>query len=162
MNTVLVPIRHPRFRLDVPSTWPKLDVGVHFTRYTVDENITLNVRWMTHLVIDDSVWIEDVMREGLGQSATLSMVAREPTLSDKGWPMVFAAYNAKDGNVSEERVGAFYRIVHTQGEAVFHLRNGARWQDHAATLRPLLLAGHVDWPIYQEQDLMYPLLGMRA
>jgi hypothetical protein len=161
VNTTLFPIRHPRFRLDVPSTWPKLDIGVHFAQYTVDEDVTLNVRWMTHLVLDEGAWIESVMREGLA-APKLTRLAFEPALSDKGWPMVFAAYNVSDGKVVEHRVGAFYRIVHTQGEAVFHLRNGVRWEDRAATLRPLLLAGHVDWPIYQEQDLLYPLLGMRA
>ena len=161
MNTTLFPIRHPRFRLDVPSTWAKVDIGVHFAQYTVDKDVILNVRWMTPLVLDDAAWIEGVMREGL-TSPQLARQTFEPTLSEKGWPMVFAAYKVTDGAVVEQRVGGFYRIVHTQGEAVFHLRNGVRWEDRAATLRPLLLAGHVDWPIYQEQDLLYPLLGMPA
>lgn len=161
MKTLLYPIRHPRFRLDAPATWPKLDLGVHHARYLVDENTSLHVRWMTHLVVDDREWVEEVMSEGF-TSPVLTMRAYEPTLSDRGWPMVFAAYNITDGTVTEERVGAFYRIVHTYGEAVFRIANGAKWESMAATLRPVLLAGHVDWPVYQEQDLLYPLLGMRA
>ena len=39
-------------------------------------------------------------------------------------------------------------------------RNGVKWKDREAELKPLLMSAHVAWPEY-EHDLVYTQLGFQ-
>jgi hypothetical protein len=154
------PEKHPRLSLYLRGEMKQL--GYNLTEITVDKDVTVQVRAMVAPTIDPTIWIEGLMREHLPPAARLEPVSVAPTVSEHGWPVVFAHYRIFDqaGHPLEERAGAFYRIVHNNAEVLARLRNGVRWSDREATLKPEMMSAHVNWPHY-EHDLLYTLLGFQ-
>lgn len=152
--------RHPRLALSWPPGWERYDVGPGQTELVLDARVLIQIRWQVPIPADYGHWIEATMNESL-PNPVLTQLAFEHGESDKGWPLVFAHYRlaTASGDLLEERVGTFYRILHVGAEIVVRLFAGARWDDYAATLRPIPMAGDVEWPSF-ESDLVYTLLGM--
>ena len=129
----------------------------------VAPGVVLRVCWVEPLPADHIYWVESALGEDLPAGARLVRVAVTARPTATGLPMVFAHYQVQGpaGALLEERVGAFYRILHDGAEARVRLRDGARWSQHAPVLGPLLDGGLIAWPRYQA-DLIYTLLGMEG
>jgi hypothetical protein len=154
-------LRHPRLKLSWPSEWQSRVLGPNLTEVTIDRDVSLQIRLMVPPVVDFVTWIEGAMREHLSPQTKLTRMTLASSESHDGWPVVFAHYKVDDGAEHEQRVGAFYRIIYNSAEVVLRLRNGVSWGDREAELRPLLLSGTVEWPVYEEH-LLWTLLGMKV
>jgi hypothetical protein len=160
---IVNPSRHPRLSLRIENISEFRHIGPNLTETIIDPDVTVQVRAMVAPTVEHMIWIDGLMREHLAPTVVLKPITIEPTLSELGWPVVFAHYEIHDetGSLLEERAGAFYRLVHNHAEVLVRLRNGVRWKDRAALLKPLIMSAHVHWP-YHENDLLYTLLGFEV
>lgn len=159
------PEEHPRLSLALPPEWQSkaTDSDPSLTEVAIAPNLLLEIRRLVSLPVDNAFWVESVMRRNAPPDCQLERIALENTPSDTGLPTIFAHYELRDqaGELLEERVGAFYRIIHNGAEVVVRLLDGARWSEHASTLRPVLMGGEIAWPS-SESVLVYTLLGMKV
>jgi hypothetical protein len=162
MRYALRPDKQPRLTLHWPSQWQSDSIGPNLTEVIVDPSVTMRVRALVPPAAEHTIWIAGVMREGLDPRSTSTELVCEARLSERGWPVMFAHHRVLDENGAavEERVGVFYRIIHSHGEVTVRLRGGVTWNDRAALLLPVLMGGDVVWPAY-DTDMLWTLLGLR-
>jgi hypothetical protein len=155
--------RHPRLSLRIEGISDFRPIGPNLTETNIGPDVTVQVRAMVAPTAEHMIWIEGLMREHLAPTVVPKPITVEASLSELGWPVMFAHYEIYDekGSLIEERAGAFYRLVHNHAEILVRLRNGVRWKDRAAQLKPLIMSAHVHWP-FHENDLLYTLLGFEA
>ena len=93
-------------------------------------------------------------RRGSG-GAQLQRVSEESLCSATGLPLIFAHARilTADGQLFEERAGAFYAVLHNRAEVVAHLRGGATWSSYNAQLKPYMLSAQIEWPDFTD-DLL--------
>lgn len=147
--------KHPRLFLPVPDgvAWRLVIIGPNLHEAVVDPQVRLRVRALVKPTVEHMMWIEGIMLEETPAGATLKPIAVQSLTSAIGLPVVLAHYEVlgPEGTLFEERVGAFYAILHNRAEVVVHLRGGATWQDRGAALLPFILSGQIDWPEYDDQ-----------
>ncbi len=157
------PLKEPRLALPVPAgvAWRVTLLGQTLQEAVIAPDVSLRVRALVVPSLEYSEWIEGIMLEDAPPGTTLQPIAVQPTTSPNGLPVVVAHHRLVDaaGTRIEERIGAFYAVLHNRAEVVVRLRGNAAWSDHEAELRPYLLSGAIEWPEY-EDDLVITQLGI--
>ena len=153
--------KHPRLFLPVPEgvTWQLVIIGPNLHEAVVDPQVRLRVRALVMPTVEHMMWIEGIMLEETPAGATLKPVSVKSMVSPIGLPVVLAHYEVlgPEGTLFEERVGAFYAILHNRAEVVVHLRGGATWKDRGPALLPFILSGQIDWPEYDDELIVTQL-----
>jgi len=153
--------RHPRMVVLLPAAWITRELAPNETDVHIDDDASLRIRSQLALPPDYGFWIAQSMSRDvpIGGRATLRGDIAH-LLSEHGWPVALAHYDiySEAGELVEQRLGAFYRILHDGAEVVARC-HGARSAERLAELRKLLLAGLIGWPT-SDASLLYTLLGM--
>jgi hypothetical protein len=157
------PMKEPRLALPVPAgvDWRVNMLGQTLQEATIAPDVTLRVRALVVPSIEYTEWLQGIMLEDAPVGTTLKPINVQSMTSPNGLPLVYAHHELLDaaGARIEERIGAFYAVVHNRAEVVVRIRGSATWSDHETVLRPYILSGTIEWPEY-EDDLLATQLGL--
>lgn len=157
------PSKHPRLLLPQRegSIWRVAHQGPNLHDVEIDEHVLLRVRTLVAPSAEHTMWIEGILREGAPAGAQLQRVSEESLCSATGLPLIFAHARilTADGQLFEERAGAFYAVLHNRAEVVAHLRGGATWSSYSAQLKSYMLSAQIEWPDFTD-DLLVTQLGI--
>jgi hypothetical protein len=154
---IIDPRRHPRLVVVTPPGWEPIEQG-DVREFAVDQRTRVRIRPVVAMPADYSRWVERVIAEDVDEPE-LTQVAFEHGTSSTRLPVVFAHYRVRGaGGLVEQRAGVFYRVLHNGAEVVARIA-GAGWDDYAETLRPLMMSGHIQWPLI-DSETVWHLLGI--
>lgn len=145
----------------VSPTWPLRQLAPDAVEYIVDSGssraadtnrdavaLLLRARWGLPVPLQPLVWIEETMAAGAPPGVHLKRLSLIRTQTQHGWPAQSAHYAlfTATGELIEERLGVFYRLLNTAAEVVLHIRDRDRYKERAAELERVLLGGDARWP----------------
>lgn len=131
-----------------PAEWTIATLSVSLMEIRIDESFVIRHRPSIPLPAGVVTWVTSVMTEDLPTRTRAREVRNERAESTFGWPVVISEYAITDegGEIVEQRLGVFYRLLYNGGEVVVRSRDRARFHTEAPALRERFLAGHVRWP----------------
>jgi hypothetical protein len=119
--------------------------------------------WLSPRPDAEGPWIDQALGVDLGAGFRVVKQNAKRLETDSGWPLflVFAQIERPDGQVVEQRLGAFYVFLEQYGVALVRARNAAVLNAHLEAIVRMLRSGQPDWQgddeIVALSDLYRPL-----
>jgi hypothetical protein len=110
--------------------------------------------------IDKVAFIEEAMLLQAPADCVLKRLSLQRIATLHGWPAQSAHYAlfTPQGELIEERLGVFYRLLNHCSEVMLRIRDRAEYLQRAAELESLMLSGRAVWD-FDDKSTLWHLTG---